>query len=41
MVMSRGVMLEHLRVGNSIEKFKDVLVKRHGKSILDEYYSNY
>ena len=41
MVMSRGVMLEHLRTGDSIEKFKEVLVKRHGKKILEEYYSNY
>ena len=41
MVMSRGVILEHLRAGNSIDEFKKVLVKRHGKKILEEYYSNY
>ena len=43
--LSRGssveIMLEHLRTGDSIEKFKEVLVKRHGKKILEEYYSNY
>lgn len=41
MVMSRSTMLKHLRSGDSVAKFKEVLVKRHGKKILDEYYSNY
>ena len=41
MVMSRSKMLEHLRKGDSIAAFKGVLVKRHGKKILDELYSNY
>ena len=41
MVMSRNTMLKHLRAGNSIDEFKKVLVKRHGKKILEEYYSNY
>ena len=40
-VMSRSKMLEHLRKGDSIAAFKGVLVKRHGKKILDELYSNY
>lgn len=41
MVMSRSKMLEHLRIGDSIAAFKKVLVKRHGKGILEELYSNY
>ena len=41
MVMSKSAMLKHLRDGDSIAKFKEVLVKRHGKAILEEYYSNY
>jgi hypothetical protein len=41
MVMSRKVMLEHLRAGTSIQKFKEVLVSRHGSGVLDQYYSNY
>ena len=41
MVMSRLKMLEHLRKGDSIAAFKEVLVKRHGKDILEEMYSNY
>ena len=41
MVMSKQSMIKHLRNGTSIEKFKEVLVKRHGKRILQEYYSNY
>ena len=39
MVMSKKHMLEHLRKGTTIETFKDVLVKRHGKKILAEYKS--
>ena len=41
MIMSRSKMLEHLRKGDSIAAFKGVLIKRHGKKILDELYSNY
>lgn len=41
MVMSKAAMIENLRHSTSIEKFKEVLVKRHGKAILTEYYSNY
>jgi len=41
MVMSRKVMLEHLRNGTSIQKFKEALVERHGKNVLTELYSNY
>ena len=41
MVMSKQSMIEHLRNGTSIEKFKEILVKRPGKRVLDEYYSNY
>lgn len=41
MVMSRSVMLEHLRTSDSVAKFKEVLVKRHGKDVLEEHYSNY
>ena len=41
MVMSRGAMLKHLRKGDSIEQFKKVLIKRHGKKVLEQHYSNY
>ncbi|MBT4499579.1 MAG: hypothetical protein HOC74_17755 [Gemmatimonadetes bacterium] len=41
MVMSRKVMLDHLRNGTSIQKFKEVLVERHGDKVLEECYSNY
>ena len=41
MVMSKIVMLDHLRTGDSIAKFKEVLVKRHGKKVLKEHYSNH
>ena len=41
MVMSKKAMIQHLRANTSIKKFKAVLVERHGKAILDEYYSNY
>ena len=37
MVMSKKHMLEHLRKGTSIETFKEILVKRHGKGVLEEY----
>ena len=39
MVMSKKAMLEHLRKGDSLAKFKEVLVKRHGKGVLDDYAS--
>ena len=41
MVMSKKAMLEHLRAGTTIQKFKEVLVERHGRKVLDEYYSHY
>ena len=39
MVMSRKAGLEHLRKGTTIEVFKQVLVKRHGEEVLEEYQS--
>jgi hypothetical protein len=39
MVMSRKAALEHLRKGTTIEVFKQVLVKRHGEEVLEEYQS--
>ena len=41
MVMSKSEMLKHLRTGDSIAAFKEVLVKRHGEQVLAEHYSNY
>ena len=41
MVMSKSEMLKHLRTGNSIAAFKEVLVKRHGEQVLAEHYSNH
>lgn len=41
MVMSKSAMLEHLRAGDSIAKFKEVLVQRHGEQVLAEHYSNH
>ena len=41
MVMSKSSMLKHLRAGDSIAQFKEVLVKRHGPGVLGDYYSNY
>ncbi len=42
MVMSKKAMIDHLRTSTSIETFKKVLVKRHGKAILNEdFYANY
>ena len=41
MVMSKSAMLEHLRAGDSIAKFKEVLVQRHGEQVLEEHYANY
>jgi hypothetical protein len=41
MVMSKKAMVQHLRANTSIETFKKVLVERHGKKILEQYYSNY
>jgi hypothetical protein len=37
MVMSKKGMLEHLRAGTTVQKFKEVLVERHGEGILEEY----
>jgi hypothetical protein len=39
MVMAKTVALEQLRKGISLETFKGVLVKRHGKAILQDYVS--
>ena len=39
MVMSRKAALEHLSKGTTIEVFKQVLVKRHGEEVLEEYQS--
>jgi hypothetical protein len=41
MVMSKKAMLEYLRTGTSIRKFKEVLVQRHGEGVLEQYYANY
>ena len=41
LVMSRKEMLKHLRAGTSVATFKEVLVERHGKNVLDDLYSNY
>ena len=41
MVMSKKVMLEHLRAGTSIQQFKEVLIKRHGPQVIGDLYSNY
>ena len=40
MVMSKKVMIEHLRNDSSIAKFKEILVERHGEEVLEEYYSS-
>lgn len=39
MVMSKKAMIEHLRTGTSLQKFREILVKRHGKGVLEEYAS--
>lgn len=39
MVMSRKAMIEHLRAGTTLQKFKEVLVHRYGKDVLKEYAS--
>ncbi|MBI2502874.1 MAG: hypothetical protein HYW07_06535 [Candidatus Latescibacteria bacterium] len=39
MVMSKKAMIEHLRAGTSLQKFREVLAKRHGKGVLGEYAS--
>jgi len=38
MVMSKSAMLAHLCAGDSIAKFKEVLVQRHGEEVLAEHY---
>ena len=40
MVMSKKLAIEHLRQGTTIEKFKEILVKRHGKGVLSDYATN-
>ena len=40
MVMARKAMLEHLRDGTTIETFKQVLEKRHGKRIVERLYQS-
>jgi thymidine phosphorylase len=37
MVMSKKHAIEHLRKGTTIEKFKEVLVERHGEEVLEDY----
>ncbi|NKB68015.1 MAG: hypothetical protein GKR89_13220 [Candidatus Latescibacteria bacterium] len=37
MVMSKTIALQHLRAGTSLQKFKEVLVERHGEEVLKEY----
>ena len=37
MVMSKKHAIEHLRKGTTIEKFREVLVERHGEEVLEEY----
>ncbi len=39
MVMSKGVALQQLRKGTTLETFRKVLVKRHGKRELQDYKS--
>jgi hypothetical protein len=39
MVMSKKAMIEQLRAGTSLQKFREVLAKRHGKGVLEEYRS--
>ena len=39
MVMSKDVALVQLRKGTTLETFKKVLVKRHGRKELEDYKS--
>lgn len=39
MVMSKKVTIEQLRKGTSLQTFKEVLAKRHGKRVLEDYRS--
>lgn len=39
MVMSKRVTLEQLRKGTTLQTFKKVLVKRHGRKELQDYKS--
>ncbi|MCY3736087.1 MAG: hypothetical protein OXG13_06775 [Gemmatimonadaceae bacterium] len=39
MVMSKGIALQQLRKGTTLETFRKVLVKRHGKRELQDYKS--
>ena len=40
LVMSRKEALKHLRADTSLDVFREVLVKRHGKSVLKGYASS-
>lgn len=39
MVMSKGIALQQLRKGTTLETFRKILVKRHGKRELQDYKS--
>jgi hypothetical protein len=39
MVMSKEVMLKHLRANDSLEKFLEVLAERHGPEVVKDYTS--
>lgn len=39
MVMSKGIALQQLRKGTTLETFRKVLVKRHGRRELQDYKS--
>lgn len=39
MVMSKKVMLQHLRAEDSLETFLEVLVERHGPEVVKDYLS--
>ena len=39
MVMSKKAMLQHLRAEDSLDKFLEVLVERHGPEVVKDYLS--
>lgn len=39
MVMSKKAMLQHLRAEDSLDKFLEVLVERHGSEVVKDYLS--
>lgn len=39
LVMSKKAMIDNLRDGTTIVKFKEILVKRHGQRVLKDYVS--